>query len=497
MIEHLKHPVFKVVSETAEKLGTEAYVIGGFVRDIFLHRRSKDVDIVTVGSGIRLAEEVAKAVGAKKPRVFKNFGTAMLHYKDWEIEFVGARKESYRKNSRKPIVEDGSLQDDQNRRDFTINALALSLNKENYGELLDPFNGIQDLHDSLIRTPLEPGRTFSDDPLRMMRAIRFATQLQFEIHPETFEALRENAHRIKIVSMERVADELQKIMASPKPSIGFDLMFKSGLLQIILPEVYEMYGTEYVDGRGHKDNLYHSLEVLDNVAGKSDNIWLRWAALVHDIGKPVTKKFESEQGWTFHSHDFIGARMVPKMFRRLKLPMNEKMRFVQKLVQLHLRPIALTEENVTDSAIRRLLFDAGDDLEELMTLCEADITSKNPKKVRRYRNNFKMVRRKLKEVEAKDRIRNWEPPISGEIIMKVFDITPGREVGDIKGAIREAILDGEVQNDFRDALNFMKEKGKEMGLKPVKDIDDFEQEEKEWHQRQDLRQLPEQKENNE
>ncbi len=485
MKKHLKHPVFRIISRAAENRQTEAYVIGGFVRDIFLKRKSKDADILAIGSGIELARETARLAGLAKPRIFKNFGTAMLQIDHWEIEFVGARKESYRKDSRKPIVENGSLEDDQNRRDFTINAMALSLNEKSYGTLLDPFNGLQDLEDKLIRTPLEPILTFSDDPLRMMRAIRFATQLHFSIYSETFEAIRKNASRIEIVSKERILDELNNIILSDKPSTGFKLLHESGLLKIIFPEFEALRGAEHMDGKGHKDNFYHTLEVLDKLSENTENLWLRWAAILHDIAKPATKRFEPDTGWTFHSHEFVGAKMVPRIFRRMKLPVNEKMRFVQKLVQLHLRPIALTEENVSDSAIRRLLFEAGDDIDDLMLLCEADITSKNPRKVKRYLRNFRMVRRKLQEVEAKDRIRNWEPPISGDIIIKTFNIQPSREVGRIKTAIREAILDGLVEHDFKKAFHYMLKIGTGKGLEPVKKIEDFQEEMQHWYTSKD------------
>lgn len=480
MKQYLKHPIFKLVSEVSDQLGFDAYVIGGFVRDLFLDRPSKDVDITVIGSGIKLAEQVAKKAGLPKPKVYRNFGTAMLQFENWEIEFVGARKESYRKNSRKPIVENGTLKDDQNRRDFTINALALSLNKSDFGRLLDPFGGVDDLKNKIIRTPLEAGITFSDDPLRMMRAVRFATQLNFQISPDTLDAIKQKAERIKIVSWERINDELFKIIESQKPSIGFNLIFETGLLNYVLPELKELHGTEYIDGKGHKDNFSHTLEVLDKLSLKTGKPWLRWAAVFHDIGKPASKKYNTETGWTFHAHDFIGARMVPKIFKRMKMPLNEKMRYVQKMVQLHLRPIALTEETVTDSAIRRLLFEAGNDIEDLMLLCEADITSKNPKKVKRFLRNFKIVRDKLIEVEEKDRIRNWEPPISGEIIMKAFEIAPGRDVGVIKNSIREAILDGEIGNDFKEAFHYMIEKGKDLNLESDKNFDDFHQDYSLW-----------------
>ncbi|MGM0496437.1 MAG: CCA tRNA nucleotidyltransferase [Bacteroidota bacterium] len=464
----LNHPVFKTVSEVIEEEGWVAYAIGGYVRDCYLKRPSKDIDIVVLGSGIELAEKTANKLGIKQVSVFKNFGTAMLRYEDVEIEFVGARRESYDRNSRKPIVEDGTLEDDQKRRDFTINALAMSLNKNNYGELTDPFEGLKDLKNKTIRTPLEPSRTFSDDPLRMMRAIRFATQLRFYIEEHTLEAITENANRIEIVSNERIVEELHKILLSPKPSIGFTLLDKTGLLNYFLPELSQLKGVEERNGWSHKDNFQHTLQVVNNVARKSDKLWLRWATLLHDIGKPITKRFNKEQGWTFHGHDKVGADMIPALFKRLRLPLNEKMKYVQKLVELHLRPIALVEE-VTDSALRRLLFEAGDDLEDLMILCEADITSKNMKRLKRFLNNFQRVRRKLKEIEEKDRVRNFQPPVSGEVIMKTFDIKPGRNVGIIKNAIKDAILDGKIENDYQQAYDFMIEKGKELGLKPVND----------------------------
>lgn len=480
MKESLKHPIFKIITECAEETDVKVYVIGGWVRDLLLNRPSKDIDILVVGSGIELARMVAKRAGINKINYFKNFGTANLRFEGFEIEFVGARKESYRKNSRKPIVEDGSLEDDQRRRDFTINALGISLNAKNRGELIDPFGGIQDMHKEVIRTPLDPLRTFSDDPLRMMRAIRFATQLNFTIENNTLEAISRNTDRIKIVSKERIVNELTKIIACNKPSKGFLLMLETGLLSMILPEMAALKGTEYIDGKGHKDNFYHTLEVLDKVAEKTDDIWIRWAAILHDIAKPVSKKYEPGTGWTFHAHDFIGAKMVPRIFKRLKLPLNEKMKFVKKLVQLHLRPIALTEEVVTDSAVRRLLFDAGNDLDPLMTLCEADITSKNPVKVKRFLNNFKLVRKKLKEVEAKDKLRNWQPPITGEIIMKTFNIPAGRVIGDIKNQIRDAILDDKIDNTFDEAFELAVNKGKELGFKAVCSLSDFKKEKKEW-----------------
>ena len=467
--EKLKGRIFDVISEAADELQVETYVVGGFVRDIFLLRSSNDIDVVTVGSGIELAKAVAKKIGSNtKVTVFKNFGTAQLHCDSLEIEFVGARKESYNRDSRNPIVEDGTLDDDQKRRDFTINAMAIALNKKNYGELIDPFNGIEDLRNMLLRTPLDPDTTFSDDPLRMMRAIRFACQLHFDIIPEAFEAIERNKERIQIISSERIAEELNKIIASKQPSIGFRLLEASGLLYLILPEIGALKGSESKDGVGHKDNFYHTLQVLDNLAASSENVWLRWSALLHDVGKPLTKRWDSKAGWTFHNHNFVGEKMIPGLFRRMKLPMNEKMRYVKKMVGLHMRPIVLSEEVVTDSAIRRLLFDAGDDIEDLMMLCEADITSKNTEKVARYLENFKLVRSKLKELEAKDRIRNLQPPVSGEEIMETFGLKPCREVGQIKDSIKDAILDGVIPNEYQAARDYMFKRAAKLGLKAKK-----------------------------
>ncbi|HLO92657.1 MAG TPA: HD domain-containing protein [Lentimicrobium sp.] len=466
--EELIHPVFKKVFDAATATNTEVYVIGGYVRDLILHRQSKDIDFVVLGNGIELAEKVASEMeGVHKVSVFKNFGTAMIHYKDLQIEFVGARKESYQFDSRKPVVHSGTLADDQNRRDFTINAMAISLNKNNYGELIDPFGGLIDLNKKLIRTPLDPEMTFSDDPLRMMRAIRFAAQLNFEILPKTLNAISQNKERINIISFERISEELNKIILSEKPSVGFKLLDKSGLLSIIFPQLLALKGIEKIEGKAHKDNFYHTLEVLDRISCNTNNLWLRWAAILHDIAKPVTKKFIPEVGWTFHSHEVKGAKMVAQIFRHLKLPLNEKMRYVQKLVSLHLRPIVLAEEVVTDSAIRRLLFEAGDDIDDLMTLCEADITSKDQQKVERYLENFRNVRNKLKEIEEKDNLRNWQPPITGDEIMSTFNLRPCKEVGIIKTAIREAILEGNVPNEHNAAFELMINEGIKLGLTPV------------------------------
>ena len=467
-IQPHEREIFTLIEQTATELNYPTFVVGGYVRDRLLARPSKDMDIVCVGNGIRLAQNVASRM-RPIPRVvvYKRFGTAMLKCKDLEIEFVGARKESYRHDSRKPTVDEGSLEDDQNRRDFTINALAVGLSGNSFGEIIDPFGGLAHLEAKIIKTPLEPGKTFSDDPLRMMRAIRFSTQLGFTIEERTYKALSKYKNRINIISKERIITELNKIILAPKPSIGFKLLFDTGLLAIIFPEMAALHGVDYKDGKGHKDNFYHTLEVLDNICKKTDNLWLRWAAIMHDIAKPPTKRFDPTHGWTFHGHEALGAAMVPRIFRRMKLPLDHKMKYVQLLVRLHLRPISLTKENITDSAIRRLLFEAGDDLEDLMILCEADITSKNSKKVKRYLANYELVREKLKEIEAKDHIRNWQPPVSGELIMETFNISPSRQVGIIKNAIREAILDGVIGNNYDEAFAFMLAEGKKLGLKPV------------------------------
>jgi poly(A) polymerase len=466
----LNDKIFGTLSSIVTTENVQAYVIGGWVRDYILKRNhpDKDIDIVVIGSGIDIARKAAKKIKpGTKVSVFKNFGTAMFKSDEYDIEFVGARKESYDRGSRKPVVEDGTLEDDQRRRDFTINALAISINKDTFGELIDPFGGIKDIRKKIIRTPLDPDKTFSDDPLRMMRAIRFATQLNFTIEERTFISIKENVERIRIVSPERIVTELNKIIMSENPSTGFILLEKSGLLKIVFPELDNLKGVETKEGKGHKDNFHHSIKVLDNISKKSDNIWLRWAALLHDIAKPATKKYSAETGWSFHGHEFIGSKMVPGIFRKLKLPLNEKMRYVQKIIELHLRPIAVSQEVVTDSAIRRLLFEAGDDIDDLMILCEADITSKNEVKKTLHLKNFKHVRNKLKEIEEKDAIRNFQPPIDGSEIIKAFGIKPGKEVGIIKNAIREAILDGMIPNEHEAARRLMLEKGKEIGLFPV------------------------------
>ena len=463
--EYINNHFFKLITKASRALNYESYVIGGYVRDILLNRPSNDIDVVTVGSGIELAKKTASLISEKKEvKYYGRFGTAMIRLKDKEIEFVGARKESYDPSSRKPTVENGTIEDDQNRRDFTINALAISLNEDNFGELVDPFGGVQDLADKIIRTPLDPDITYSDDPLRMMRAIRFATQLHFTIETESFNAIKRNAERIRIISMERVNEELNKIMLSPKPSIGFKLLDASGLLKIIFPQLSALKGVDVQDGRGHKDNFYHTMDVLDNVANAGGDLWLRWAALLHDIAKPLTKKYDKEIGWTFHGHEIKGSKVAPKIFAALKLPLNEKLKYVQKLISLHLRPIALVQEEVTDSAVRRLLFDAGDDIDDLMILCDADITSKNEEKKNRYHTNFQLVRKKLKELEEKDHLRNWQPPVNGEVIMTTFGIDEGRNVGIIKAAIREAVLDGIIGNNFEEAYAFMKAEGLKLGL---------------------------------
>jgi len=471
MKKHLTHPVFKIISDIASKNNQQAFVIGGFVRDLLLERACKDIDIVTLGSGIDLALEVSKKLDrSTNVSVFKNFGTAMLKCADYEIEFVGARKESYRRESRKPIVENGTLEDDQLRRDFTINALAISLHPDTYGQLVDPFNGVDDLRQKLIRTPLDPDITFSDDPLRMLRAIRFASKLNFTILPETFEAIRRNRERIAIISQERIAEEINKIIMTDVPSIGFKLLDECGLLELIFKDFHNLKGVEQIKGKGHKDNFYHTLEVLDKLSKKTDNLWLRWSAVLHDIAKPATKRF-TEGGWTFHGHEVVGARMTYNIFKNFRMPLNEKMKYVQKLVTLHLRPIVLSREEITDSAIRRLLFDAGEDVEDLMLLCEADITSKNDEKVKRYLANFNIVRQKLKELEERDAIRNFQPPITGEDLMYIFDLQPSRPIGDLKTAVKDAILDGIIKNDRQEAYQFVLAEGEKMGLKPVRTLE--------------------------
>lgn len=466
--EHFKDNIFTLISDTADELGMECYAVGGYVRDIFLNRPSKDIDVVVIGSGIRIAEALNKRLGkSARLSVFKNFGTAQVKLRNGkEVEFVGARKESYQRESRKPIVEDGTLEDDQNRRDFTINALAVCLNKERFGELIDPFGGMDDLKEKTIRTPLDPDITFSDDPLRMMRCIRFACQLNFYIDDQTFDSLCKNRERISIISKERIAEELNKILLSPVPSKGFIELDRCGLLELIFPELKALDVVEEKGGKGHKNNFYHTLEVVDNISRHTDNLWLRWAALLHDIGKPRTKRWEPRIGWTFHNHNFIGEKMIPELFRKMKLPMNEKMKYVQKLVGLHMRPIVIADDIVTDSAVRRLLFEAGDDIDDLMLLCEADITSKNQQRKQRFLDNFKLVRTKLKDLEEKDRIRNFQPPVSGEEIMGIFDMKPCREIGSLKSAIKDAILDGVIPNDHAAAYDYLLERAREMGLTP-------------------------------
>ena len=464
---YLDNPVFTLISQLAFDSDTELYIVGGYVRDMILGRPTTDVDIVVIGSGIDFAKKLAKAMDEKtNVSIFKSFGTAMLRYADYEIEFVGARKESYRTDSRKPVVEDGTLEDDQKRRDFTINAMAVGLGKKNYNRLLDPFNGMDDLRNRVIKTPLDPGITFSDDPLRMMRAFRFAAQLNFKITPATLKAIKENRDRIEIVSQERITEELNKIILSEKPSVGLNHLDKAGMMEIIFPELHAMKGVDVMEGKMHKDNFHRTIRVLDNICKKTNNMWLRWAALLHDVGKPRTKRYTEDSGWAFHGHDHVGSKMIPGIFRRLKLPLNDKMKYVQKIVRLHLRPISLSGEEITDSAVRRLLFDAGDQIDDLMTLCEADITSKNRETVRRHMDNFRQVRKKLLEIEEKDAVRNFQPPMRGDEIMETFGLSPGREVGILKKAIKEAILDGIIRNDRDEARQFMIEKAREMGIDP-------------------------------
>ena len=461
----VNQPVFDLIARAAEKIGQPAFVIGGWVRDLLLERPSKDIDIVTLGSGIELANAVAEESDEiKGVNTFKNFGTAMLRFQDWEVEFVGARKESYSRDSRKPIVEDGTLEDDQKRRDFTINALSIGLNRTDRGKLYDPFGGLKDLQNEIIKTPLDPERTFTDDPLRMLRAVRFASQLNFQIHHETYAAINENKHRIEILSRERIADELHKIMASVQPSVGLHLLYETGIMDLILPEITALRGVDEIEGQRHKDNFFHTLQVVDNISRKTDDVWLRYAALFHDIGKPRSKHFHPKIGWTFHGHEFLGSKMVPKIFKRLKFPLDDKMKFVKKMVAMSSRPVDLTDKNVTDSGIRRLLFDAGDDVDKLMTLCEADITTKSEKRKRRYLNNFKHVRKRLREVEEKDHVRNFQPPVDGREIMDRFGLKPSREIGELKNAVKEAILEGEIKNDHDEALVFIEKLAAEKGL---------------------------------